>query len=77
MIAVKPHDPKEKEFLYLWRMLESKAVLDEKLLAHVWGPLFEDREHWRVSLELWRDLACYALGQSIPRATGSIFSRQC
>ena len=48
VIAVKPYDPKEKESLYLWRMLESKGVLDEKLVAHVWGPLFEDREHWRV-----------------------------
>lgn len=44
VITVKPYDPQEKEFLHLWRKLESKGVLDEKLVAHVWGPLFEDKE---------------------------------
>ena len=44
VITVKPYDPKEKEFLHLWRKLESKGILDEKLVAHVWGPLFEDKE---------------------------------
>ena len=44
VITVNPYDPKEKEFLHLWRKLESKGVLDEKLVAHVWGPLFEDKE---------------------------------
>ena len=44
VITVKPYDPKEKEFLPLWRKLESTGVLDEKLVAHVWGPLFEDKE---------------------------------
>ena len=44
VITVKPYDPKEKEFLHLWRKLESKGILDEKLVAHVWGPLFHDKE---------------------------------
>ena len=44
VITVKPYDPKEKEFLHLWRKLESKGILDEKLVAHVWGSLFEDKE---------------------------------
>ena len=44
VITVKPYDPKEKEFLHLWRRLESTGVLDENLVAHVWGPLFEDKE---------------------------------
>ena len=44
VITVKPYDPQEKEFLHLWRELESKGVLDEKLVAHVWGPLSEDKE---------------------------------
>ena len=44
VITVKPYDPQEKEFLHLWRKLESKGVLNEKLMAHVWGPLFEDKE---------------------------------
>ena len=44
VITVKPYDPQEKEFLHLWRKLESTGVLDENLVAHVWGPLFEDKE---------------------------------
>ena len=44
VITVRPYDPQEKEFLHLWRKLESKGVLDENLVAHVWGPLFEDKE---------------------------------
>ena len=44
VITVKAYDPEEKEFLHLWRKLESTGVLDEKLVAHVWGPLFEDKE---------------------------------
>ena len=43
VIAVKPYDPKEKESLYLWRMLESKGVIDDKIVSHVWGPFIEDR----------------------------------
>ena len=44
VITVKPYDPQEKEFLHLWRKLESTGVLDKNLVAHVWGPLFEDKE---------------------------------
>ena len=44
VITVKPHDPKEKEFLHLWCKLQSEGVLDEMLLAHVWDPLFKDKE---------------------------------
>ena len=44
VITVKPYDPKEKEFLHLWCKLESTGVLDENLVAHVWGPLFEVQE---------------------------------
>ena len=44
VITVRPYDPKEKKFLELWSKLESEGILDEQLLAHVWDPLFKDKE---------------------------------
>ena len=44
VITVKPYVPEEEGYLHLWDMLETKGVVDEKLVAHVWGPLFEDKE---------------------------------
>ena len=44
VITVKPYDPKEKKFLKLWSKLESEGILDEQLLAHVWDPLFKDKQ---------------------------------
>ena len=43
VITVKPYDRKGKKFTELWRKLENKGILDEKLLEQVWGPLFDDR----------------------------------
>ena len=42
VITVRPYDCKEREFLDLWRKLETKGILEEKLLEHVWGPLNRD-----------------------------------
>ena len=44
VITVKPHDCGQMKFEDLWSKLEGTGVLDEKLLAHVWGPLFDNRE---------------------------------
>ena len=44
VITVRPYDPKEKKFFELWSKLESEGILDEQLLAHVWDPLFKDKE---------------------------------
>ena len=44
VITVKPYDHEEKRFVNLWCKLEREGILDEELLAHVWGPLFDDRE---------------------------------
>ena len=43
VITVQPYDPQGKKFTELWRKLENKGILDEKLLEQVWGPLFDDR----------------------------------
>ncbi|CAH3028510.1 unnamed protein product, partial [Porites evermanni] len=54
VITVKPYDRKEKEVLSLWCKLEKKGILEETLLAHVWGPLFDtkDEETYRVLIEM-------------------------
>ena len=44
VITVRPYDPDEKHFLELWFKLEKEGILDEQLLAHVWNPLFKDKE---------------------------------
>ena len=44
VITVKPYDHGEKKFVNLWCKLEREGILDEELLAHVWGPLFDNRE---------------------------------
>ena len=44
VITVKPFNPKERKFVTLWDKLEKDGILEEKLLEHVWAPLFGDRE---------------------------------
>ena len=44
VITIRPYHRKEKEFKELWCKLEKEGILDEKLLEHVWGPLFDSRE---------------------------------
>ncbi len=44
VITVKPYCIDEKEFKELWFKLEEKGILEEKLLEHVWGPLFDHKE---------------------------------
>ena len=44
VITVKPYDSGEQRFVDIWCKLEREGILDEELLAHVWGPLFDNRE---------------------------------
>ncbi|KAL9956222.1 hypothetical protein ACROYT_G037669 [Oculina patagonica] len=44
VITVKPYDYNEREFKEQWRQLETTGILEEKLLEHVWGPLFDHKE---------------------------------
>ncbi|XP_020625500.1 uncharacterized protein LOC110062895 [Orbicella faveolata] len=44
VITVKPYDYKERKFKELWRKLETTGILEEELLKHVWGPLFDHKE---------------------------------
>ena len=43
VITIKPYPYQEKGFLELWVKLET-GILEEKLLEHVWGPLFDNSE---------------------------------
>ena len=43
VITVQPADQcKNKKILKLWEKLENEGILDERLLVHMWEPLFED-----------------------------------
>ena len=44
VITVKPYCHQEKEFKEQWFKLETTGILEEKLLEHVWSPLFDHRE---------------------------------
>ena len=44
VITIRPYQGKEKEFKKLWFKLEKEGILEEKLLDHVWGPLFDSNE---------------------------------
>ena len=44
VITVKQFDAEDKKFSDSWLKLERKGILDENLLAHVWGPLFDEKE---------------------------------
>ena len=44
VITIRPYHGKEKEFKKLWCKLEKEGILEERLLDHVWGPLFDSKE---------------------------------
>ena len=44
IITVTPYKSNERKFTKLWLKLETTGILDEKLLEHVWGPVFDNRE---------------------------------
>ena len=52
VITVKPYDADEEKFLDSWLKLEREGILDEDLLAHVWGPLFNEKETCATLIEI-------------------------
>ena len=44
IITVTPYKSNERKFAKLWLKLENTGILDEQLLEHVWGPLFNNRD---------------------------------
>lgn len=44
LITIRAYHGKGKKFKKLWCKLEKEGILEEKLLDHVWGPLFDSKE---------------------------------
>ena len=44
IITITPYKSSERQFTRLWLKLETTGILDERLLQHIWGPLFDNRE---------------------------------
>ena len=43
IITITSFQRRERKFRNLWRKLETTGILEEKLLQHVWGPLFDNQ----------------------------------
>ena len=53
VITVQPaYECTEKRLLKLWGKLEKEGILDEKLLEHMWKPLFENRAMFDVLIAI-------------------------
>lgn len=44
VITITPYEKKEAKFTQAWLKLERTGLLEEKLLQHVWGSLFDNKE---------------------------------
>ena len=44
VITVRPYSRSEKRFVELWYKLEREGILDQELLSHVWGTLYDNKE---------------------------------
>ena len=44
VITIRPYESEEKKFDTLWLKLQTTGILEGKLLQHMWGPLFDNRE---------------------------------
>ncbi len=52
VIAIEPYKGKGKQYKDLWLKLEKTGILDEKLLEHVWGPLYDQKETSKSLIEI-------------------------
>ena len=52
VITIKPYDGKGIEHKDLWIKLEKTGILEEKLLEHAWGPLFDHQESLESLIEI-------------------------
>lgn len=52
VITIEPYDGKGKQHKDLWLKLEKTGILDEKLLEHVWGPLYDHKETSESLIEI-------------------------
>ena len=47
VLTVTPHERRKRKSIKLWRKLETTGILDNKLLRHVWSPLFDGHDTWK------------------------------
>ncbi len=52
VITIEPYDGKGKQYKELWLKLEKTGILDEDLLEHVWGPLYDQKETSESLIEI-------------------------
>ena len=52
VITIKPYDGKRNQHKDLWIKLEKTGILDEKLLEHAWGPLYDHKENLESLIEI-------------------------
>ncbi|XP_078380647.1 uncharacterized protein LOC144663539 isoform X2 [Oculina patagonica] len=52
VITIEPYDGKAKQYKDLWLKLEKTGILDEKLLQHVWGPIYDQKETSESLIEI-------------------------
>ena len=52
VITIKPYDGKQRQHKDLWIKLEKTGILDEKLLEHAWGPLYNHKETLESLIEI-------------------------
>lgn len=52
VITITPYDGKGREHKDLWIKLEKTGILDEKLLEHVWGPLYDHGDTLESLIEI-------------------------
>ena len=57
VLAITSHERRERKSMKLsWRKLETTGILDNKLLRHVWLPLFDGRDTWKSLIAIMEKL---------------------
>lgn len=56
VLTVTLHERRQRKSMELWRKLETTGVLDNKLLRHVWRPLFDGRDTWKSLIAIMEKL---------------------
>lgn len=70
VITIKPYSNQEEQFKELWFQLETTGILEEKLLKHLWGPLFDDKETAESLVALMEKFSLLCLWPSSGAACG-------
>ena len=61
VIAVEPYDGSRKQCQDLWLKLEKTGILEEKLIEHVWGPLYENKETFQSLTEIMEKFSLWCI----------------